>query len=454
MTFSFDERDAPETPFPAIATADEALIELMDADEDPSIFDASFASENDFEPARANTVVFTVVSQLEVGETLVVDPADVRDHRPEAEDRRLGAKMTWGEGNVWTTAVDIPIAATAKADGERPESPVEFKLVRLNEATGAATWQEGDNFTADAIAGKTVDVDVPNAFVQSLSVETVRQTSSFSPELAAERAREMEETLVEERRLAAQAEAEKTSGGKQSFEAVTFRFEDVPAEEIVFATTRDDAPAAELAEEFAEVASDEQVAVVAAMKAANARFEEAAARARTAADRANARANDLRDVDLDSEAFSAVQAEVAQLSEEALAAVRAAKRAKEEATSTTSAVATLAREEAEAAAEVAAKAAAVAEAAVDADDVTAADLRAREEKLSAAAAEKAAKAQRKAVEAQNLASFEFPEFQVPELPENATKVGGAAVVGALGVAGLAAEPTWRRRSCRLAARRR
>ena len=144
-------------------------------------------------------------------------------------------------------------------------------------------------------------------------------------------------------------------------------------------------------------------------------------------------------MDLDPEAFSAVQAEVAQLSEEALAAVRAAKRAKEEATSTTSAVATLAREEAEAAAEVAAKAAAVAEAAVDADDVTAADLRAREEKLSAAAAEKAAKAQRKAVEAQNLASFEFPEFQVPELPENATKVGGAAVVGALGVAGLAAE---------------
>ena len=112
----------------------------MDADEDPSIFDASFASENDFEPARANTVVFTVVSQLEVGETLVVvgNVAELGGWTAE-----LGAKMTWGEGNVWTTAVDIPIAATAKADGERPESPVEFKLVRLNEATGAATWRGG-----------------------------------------------------------------------------------------------------------------------------------------------------------------------------------------------------------------------------------------------------------------------------------------------------------------------
>ena len=434
VTFSFDEQTAPETPSPAIATAEEALIELMDADEDPSIFGAAVSAEtfSDFEPARANTVVFTVVSQLEVGETLVVV-----GNVPELGGwtAELGAKMTWGEGNVWTTAVDIPIAPGS--DGESPP-PVEFKLVRLNEATGAATWQEGDNFVADVLAGKTVDVDVPNAFVQSLSVETVRQTSSFSPELAAARAREMEETLVEEKRLA--LEAEKASDGKESFEAVTYRFEDVPAEEIVFATTRDDEPAAELrlAEEFAEVASDEQVAVVAAMKAANAKFEEAAARARAAADRANAKALELRAVDQSSEGFELVQAEVEELSEEALAAVRAAKLAKEEATSTTSAVAALAREEAEAAAKAAEVAAAVAAAAADADDVTAADLRAREEKLSATAAEKAAKAQRKAVEAQNLASFEFPEFQVPEISGNA-KVGGAAVVGALGVAGLAAE---------------
>ena len=434
VTFSFDEQTAPETPSPAVATAEEALIELMDADEDPSIFGAAVSAEtfSDFEPARANTVVFTVVSQLEVGETLVVV-----GNVPELGGwtAELGAKMTWGEGNVWTTAVDIPIAPGS--DGESPP-PVEFKLVRLNEATGAATWQEGDNFVADVLAGKTVDVDVPNAFVQSLSVETVRQTSSFSPELAAARAREMEETLVEEKRLA--LEAEKASDGKESFEAVTYRFEDVPAEEIVFATTRDDEPAAELrlAEEFAEVASDEQVAVVAAMKAANAKFEEAAARARAAADRANAKALELRAVDQSSEGFELVQAEVEELSEEALAAVRAAKLAKEEATSTTSAVAALAREEAEAAAKAAEVAAAVAAAAADADDVTAADLRAREEKLSATAAEKAAKAQRKAVEAQNLASFEFPEFQVPEISGNA-KVGGAAVVGALGVAGLAAE---------------
>ena len=440
VTFSFDEQAAPvSTPPPAIATAEEALIELMDADEDPSIFGAAVSATNvsDFEPARANTVVFTVVSQLEVGETLVVV-----GNVPELGGwtAELGAKMTWGEGNVWTTAVDIPIAPGS--DGESPP-PVEFKLVRLNEATGAATWQEGDNFVADLLAGKTVDVDVPNAFVQSLSVETVRQTSSFSPELAAARAREMEETLVEEKRLALEAEkekAEKASDGKESFEAVTYRFEDVPAEEIVFATTRDDEPAADLrlAEEFAEVASDEQVAVVAAMKAANAKFEEAAARARAAADRANAKALELRAVDQSSEAFELAQAEVEELSEEALAAVRAAKLAKEEATSTTSAVAALAREEAEAAAKAAEAAAAVAAAAADADDVTAADLRAREEKLSATAAEKAAKAQRKAVEAQNLASFEFPEFQVPEISGNA-KVGGAAVVGALGVAGLAAE---------------
>ena len=345
--------------------------------------------------------------------------------------------MTWGEGNVWTTAVDIPIAATAKADGERPESPVEFKLVRLNEATGAATWQEGDNFTADAIAGKTVDVDVPNAFVQSLSVETVRQTSSFSPELAAERAREMEETLVEERRLAAQAEAEKTSGGKQSFEAVTFRFEDVPAEEIVFATTRDDAPAAELAEEFAEVASDEQVAVVAAMKAANARFEEAAARA-------HRRGQGQRQGERSARTWTWTRGVL-----RGPGGGGACRRRRSPPCARRSAPRRRppppprrwrrSRARRRRAAEVAAKAAAVAEAAVDADDVTAADLRAREEKLSAAAAEKAAKAQRKAVEAQNLASFEFPEFQVPELPENATKVGGAAVVGALGVAGLAAE---------------
>jgi len=299
-------------------------------------------------------------------------------------------------------------------------------------------------------------VTVPDAFVQSLSVETVRQTKSFSLELAAARAFEAETFLAKERREAASVSMKReTETGRgdenESFEAVTYRFEDVPLEEIVSATTVSvPAELAELDEEFAsdmtassevlDVAEgvSEATRVVAAMKDANQVFERAAARARAAAEKANAAAKKLRDTAEDSERFDEVQAEVEHLSEEAVAAVRAAKLAKEEVTTTTSAVAALAREEARLAALAAEAAAADAEAAADADDVTAADLKAAEERLAAEAIQKELKAQRKTVEAQNLASFEFPEFQVPEFPTNA-KVGGAAVVAGLGVAGLAAE---------------
>ena len=234
----------------------------------------------------------------------------------------------------------------------------------------------------------------------------------------------------------------KTVGAKETFASVTYRFEDVPLDEIVAATTVDQSEVSVLAETFAEGSTEtpSTAAVVSAMKAAKAKFEEVAARARTAAAKANAAAEKLAVMDQETEAFVETQVAVEALSSEALAAVQAAKAAKEEVTNTISAVAALAREEATLAAKAAADAAAVAREAdkTQVDDVTVADLKAKTEKLRARADTKAKEAASKTAEAQNFASFEFPEFVVPEIKVDAA-VGGAAVVGALGVAGLAAE---------------
>ena len=139
----------------------------------------------------------------------------------------------------------------------------------------------------------------------------------------------------------------------------------------------------------------------------------------------------------DEEAVEAARARADETSAAAVAAVQAAKLAKAEVATATSAVAQFAQEEAEVAMEKAA-AAAVEAARENTDDITAADLKAKEEALSAAAEEKRKEAEAKRDELKNLAAFEFPEFEF-ELPEVDRKVAGTAVVGALGVAGLAAE---------------
>ena len=223
---------------------------------------------------------------------------------------------------------------------------------------------------------------------------------------------------------------------------VTYRFEDVPAEEIDSAITAAPVPAedVEAVEKLvdAETKSEEEVAVVAAMQSARKAFDEAAETARAASDKARAAIDELNAVqeDDDEEAVEA-RARADETSAAAVAAVQAAKLAKAEVATTTSAVAQFAQEEAEMAMEKAA-AAAVEAAREDTDDITAADLKAKEEALSAAARAKRMEAAAKRDELVNLAAFEFPEFDL-ELPEVDRKVAGTAVVGALGVAGLAAE---------------
>ena len=107
-----------------------------------------------------NTLVFNVVSHLEVGESLVVvgNVAELGGWNAD-----VGAKMTWTEGDVWTAEVSIPTDSAA----------IEFKMVRFNEGSGVTTWQEGDNYRAEMGSGQTVRVDAPNAFVQSVEVRIV-----------------------------------------------------------------------------------------------------------------------------------------------------------------------------------------------------------------------------------------------------------------------------------------
>ena len=224
---------------------------------------------------------------------------------------------------------------------------------------------------------------------------------------------------------------------------VTYRFEDVPAEEIDSAITAAPVPAedVEAVDKLvdAETKSEEEVAVVAAMQSARKAFDEAAETARAASDKARAAIDELNAVqeEDDEEAVEAARARADETSAAAVAAVQAAKLAKAEVATTTSAVAQFAQEEAEMAMEKAA-AAAVEAARDDTDDITAADLKAKEEALSVAAEAKRKEAEAKRDELVNLAAFEFPEFDL-ELPEVDRKVAGTAVVGALGVAGLAAE---------------
>ena len=391
-------------------------------------------SSPDAATVDVNTLVFNVVSHLTVGESLVVvgNVAELGGWNVD-----VGAKMTWTEGDVWTAEVAIPNDSAA----------VEFKMVRFNEGSGVTTWQEGDNYRAEMRSGQTIRVDTPNAFVQSLEVRIVADRAPAAPktpEVAAaaddDDADEATESAAKEPYRFVDVPYEEEM---QILAPVTYRFEDVPVDEIDAAITAAPVPAedVEAVEKLvvAETKSEEEIAVVAAMQSARKAFDEAAEKARAASEKARAAIVELNaaQAEDDEEAVEAARARADETSAAAVAAVQAAKLAKAEVATATSAVAQLAQEEAEVAMEKAA-AAAVEASRENTDDITAADLKAKEEALVAAAEEKRKDAEAKRDELKNLAAFEFPEFEF-ELPEVDRKVAGTAVVGALGVAGLAAE---------------
>ena len=58
-----------------------------------------------------------------------------------------GAKMTWSEGDAWTTAVKFDAFSIFGAlDASSPAAWLDFKLVRVDERTGAARWLDGDDY--------------------------------------------------------------------------------------------------------------------------------------------------------------------------------------------------------------------------------------------------------------------------------------------------------------------
>ena len=92
------------------------------------------------------TVVFRATAHLEHGERLVVVGASpsLGYWKPES-----GAKMTWSEGDAWTTAVRFDAFSIFGAlDASSPAAWLDFKLVRVDERTGAARWLDGDDYRA------------------------------------------------------------------------------------------------------------------------------------------------------------------------------------------------------------------------------------------------------------------------------------------------------------------
>ena len=354
---------------------------------------AAVAGER-FVNANPRLISFAVNKRLNVGEKLLAVGNIIELGGWNAES---GLEMTWSPGDNWTAFVEVD-PDQAIFTGERNTNSIEFKLVTVDESSGWLAWPDGSNYVCTLNApgccydfGVGVRVTMTEA-VPSKIVDLHASRQEFHGEISS--------GMIEADLIA--AEVESLVDNMQSHDASEFTVYDIDLSEEVML-----------------------------MRAAQARFDDATATAADAVMAADAAVEKLKATDKDDVvAYAQAQKQVKNSSATAFKSVERAKEVKNEVVTATEAVAMLAKREAEAAFQAFKNA--------EIEGVDGTIIKKKKADADAASLTAVTTAEHNAV----MRKYEFPEFDVPQLPEltdSEKRAATGAIIGSLGVAGLVAD---------------